>query len=184
MKNIDNTIGNPEKEILASLKGESLDAVMITVCPSVTDRNDERTEFSLTDVLLRTSSREVLLHLSERGPATSDGESLYALQVVSNPIHTTVSSLSGEEDENGQEIPGWYDIPIGKAISDVQTYTDRNSCTVTKDGNEIPVWDTSVISLSFDDSCLVLAKTAFMDNWRVVFQDSPQPDISGLMNMP
>lgn len=184
MKNIDNTIGESEREILASLKGEPLDAVLITVRPSVAGGDDERTEFSLTDVLLRTSSREVLLHLHERGPATSDGESLYALQVVSNPIHAIASSLAGEQDENGIVIPDWYGIFVGKTIYEVQTYTDRKSCTVTKDGNDIPVWDTSVISLSFKDSCLVLAKTAFMDNWRVVFQDSPQPDVGGLINMP
>ena len=184
MQNIDNTIGKSEKEILASLKGETLDAVMITVRPSATSRDNGRSEFSLTDVLLRTTSREVLLHLSERESTTPDGECLYALEITSNPIHGTTSSLSGEQDENGQEIPGWYDIRIGKTIREVQTYTDRNSCTILKDGNDIPVWDTSVIALTFDDSCLVLAKVAFMDNWRVIFQDSPHPDVGGLMNMP
>ena len=179
MQNIDNTIGKADQEILASLKGEVLDAVLVTVRPSAAD-NDEKTEFSLTDVLLRTTSREVLLHLSE----SPDGEDLYTLSVTSNSLHSTASSFSGEHDENGNEIPGWHEIRIGKTICDVQVHTDKKSCTVTKDSNEIPVMDTSVIALTFSDSCLVLAKGAFMDNWRVIFQSSPRPDIGGLLNTP
>ena len=180
MQHIDNTIGNADEEILASLKGEVLDAVLVTVRPTGTDIGDERTEFSLTDVLLRTSSREVRLHLSE----STDGGDLYTLEITSNPLLSTVSPFSGEHDENGNEIPGWHEIPVGKTVCDVQIHTDRKSCTITKGGNDIPVMDTSVIAFTFSDSCLVLAKVAFMDNWRVIFQSSPRPDIGGLLNTP
>lgn len=180
MLNFDNTIGKAEKEILASLKGEVLDAVLVTVRPAGTDTDDERTEFSLADVLLRTPSREVLLHLSER----TGGDDLYVLEITSNPPLSSASSFSGEHDENGDEIPGWHEIPVGKTICDVQIHVDRKSCTITKNGKDIPVMDTSVIALTFSDSCLVMAKVAFMDNWRVIFQSSSQPDIGGLLNTP
>ena len=166
MLNFDNTIGKAEKEILASLKGEVLDAVLVTVRPAGTDTDDERTEFSLADVLLRTPSREVLLHLSER----TGCDDLYALEITSNPPLSSVS--------------GWHEIPVGKTICDVQIHVDRKSCTITKNGKDIPVMDTSVIALTFSDSCLVMAKVAFMDNWRVIFQSSSQPDIGGLLNTP
>ena len=180
MQYIDNTIGKADKEILASLKGDVLDAVLVTGHPLGTDADDERTEFSRADVLLRTPSREVLLHLSER----TNGDDLYALEITSNPPLSSVSSFSGEHDETGNEIPGWHEIPVGKTICDVQIHVDRKSCTVTKDGKDIPVMDTSVIALTFSESCLVMAKVAFMDNWRVIFQSSPQPDIGGLLNTP
>lgn len=183
MKQIDNTINLPEQEILASLKGEILDEVLVTVSPPETG-DEEQSAFSLTDVLLRTRNREVLLHLAERTDTVTTTSDIYTLEITSNPLLSTNSALAGEHDENGNELPGWYGIPVGKTIREVIAYTDENSCTVKKDGEAIPVRDTGVIAVSFSDSCLVLAKVAFMDNWRVFFQESPVPDVTGLLNTP
>lgn len=179
MDTINNTLGCSEVNLLNSLKGKSLDAVLITVTPAEVNDGICESQFSLVDIVLRTVTADLLLHLEPSDDPVLRSADVYSFKITAGGVGTFASPFSGN-DICGNTA-GWHELPVGKDVRDIRIYEDAKSCEVTIGGEQTPVRDTSVIALTFSDSCLVLSKNAFMDNWRIQFQDSPEPDVDGLM---